>query len=648
MADPVFRSQHPISRRSLLGGAAAVAALALAPTGPAAALSQAASADSLPPLAPLPSGTPVRKLFSPLEQRFGPYLAILPAMVNDIEVNDPETFGYMGGGWWRTPSAPYNARVQEHIYTLSWFYANQRAWNPYAGDPALLGRLDAAIAHQMSLQHPDGSWPEYSIDEHSKAATGFGLGYLAKTLANLRQAGALAARRDEMTQAVRRGIDWFLDAANPIWASPIEYANQNTSGLAAATFALDQDPDPLTSATLRDRIDFLAQNGQSPAGFFYEPFGMDIGYNFEVMLPELAEIYVLTGNRTVLQMAEKFSDWFGYNIVREPDGSGSLSYLAMSARTTVAYYDDVVPDPDKISLASRFIPEVPSLAAFFTSKQDRAATRHDWAEAPGPVAGLAKQNTSPRFPAHATYGEALPTSGAKKQAIARLPYLRSDEFVELRRDMARKQDYLYVRRPAFYLGSFFGTRPTTLTRGGMGFLWHPQAGMIVSSGQDDTTLWSTLLPNGNADGHAGLDAVYLIGDRALDAQSSSPDEAPVTVRYQIPDGRIRTELTMTRNTVTRAVQATATGTEQIPLVLQPDDTVSFADGTPVAYGAQATATASGLTIRRGHTTIVVDWGIPLRASVEATATTFLRDGRRRRHVLRIPHNGTLTTTITMR
>lgn len=648
MNSPLGSSPNVISRRTVLAGATVAAALGLIPGHTAYASSLSADiTGTLAPLAPLPPGAPVRRLISPLEQRFGPYLAILPDMVNDIEVTDPATLGFMGGGWWRTPNEPYNARVQEHIYTLSWFYANPRSWNPYAGDPALLARLDAAIAHQLSLQHEDGSWPEYSIDEHSKAATGFGLGYLGKTLANTRQAGVLAARRAEMSVAVRKGVQWFLDSQNSIWSTPVEYANQNASGLSAAAVALMLDPDPALAALLRDRIEFLAEHGQSPAGFFYEPFGMDINYNFEVMLPEIAEIHLINGNPTVLSMAEKFADWLGYNIVREPDGSGSLTYLAMSSRTSVAYYDDVVPDPDRTNLGSWFVPQVPSLAPFFTSKEDRAATRRAWASTAGPSTGLAKQGTSPRIIAHTPYGEALPSNSAKRQAVRQLPYLRSAEFVELRQDVAQKQDYLYVRRPSLYLGAFFGTRPTSTVRSGTGFLWHPVAGMVVSSGQSDTTCWSTLLPSGNADGHSDLEATYLLGDRALDRQSCSPGSAPVTVHYQLPDGRIRTDLTITRTTVTRAVQATTTATEQIPLVLQPGDAVRFADGTPLAYGTNASTTASGLRIRRGRASIDIDWGTALPATIEATATTFLRDGKRRLHILRIPHGGQLTTTITL-
>ncbi|MDT8913434.1 hypothetical protein [Amycolatopsis sp. PS_44_ISF1] len=638
-----------LSRRGmLLGtvglGAAAGFGLAL-PAGAAASVTPPAG--PFPPLPPLPAGAPVRKLFTPSEQRFGPYLAILPGMVNDVEVADAAKLGYLGGGWWRTPSGPTNARVQEHVFTLSWFHANARSWNPYSGDAALLHRLEAAITHYLNLQHADGSWPEYSATEQSKAATGFGLGYLAKTLANLRRARALPTRRGQIGAALHRGMTWFLDPANPIWASPVHYANQNTAGLAGSTLALELDPDAAMQAKLADRIAYLAAHGQSPAGFFYEPTGMDINYNFEVMLSELAEIHVLTGDRTVLSMAEKFASWFAHTIVREPDGSGSLAYTGMSARTTVTGYDDVIPDRDRTSLASFFVPEVPALAPFFTSAEDRAATRAAWGAASGPSPGLAKQDTSPRIIAHAPYGESLPSKAAKQAAITQLPYLVNSNFAVQRRDNGTDQAYTFVRRPGLYLAAFFGTRPSSKVRGSAGLLWHPAAGAIVQSQQADTECWASLLPGGNPDARSDLDATYQVGGRVWDGRRISPGSAPVVVDYALPDGRIRTTLTITPNTVTRAVRGTSALTEQVPLVLKPTDSVSFSDGTPIVHGRNTTATATGLTIRRGGRSITFHWGTALAASVTATSVAVLSSGGRRIHVLRVPHGGTLSTVITL-
>lgn len=639
-----------VTRRALLATGLGLAAVATLPWSAGGASAETSATDGLPTLAPLPPGAPVRKLFGPLEQRFASYLAILPDMTNDIAADaaDPSTYGFMGGGWWRSPNAPYNARVQEHVYTLSWFLANSRRWNPYTGDPALQARLDAAIGHYLALQHADGSWPEYNMDERSKAATGFGMGYLSKALLHLRAARRLPERQSQLEVALRSGMGWFLDPATPIWGEPVQFANQNAAGLAGSAKSLSLFDDDQLERQLRERIDYLAAFGQSPAGFFYEPTGMDINYNFEVLLPEIAEIFVLTGNRTVVDMARRFADWFGYNLLREPDGSGWLTYYAMSARTSEAFYENVIPDPDRTNLGSYFVPEVPDLAAFFTAAEDRAETRRAWAREPGPAPGLAKQDTSPRIIAHAEYGEALPSHGAKTQALRNVPYLRRSDFATIRRDAATNQDYVYVRQPAWYFGGFFGTRPTSVVRGGTGFLWHPRAGTIVHAGQNDQNSWASVLPAGTSDAHSNLDATYRIGERSWDGASQAVHGAPVHVHYQLPDARIVTDLTIAKTAVTRSVEAVFPVTEQVPLVLQPEDEVRFDDGTPIAYAGNTATTTAGLSIRRGRVTVRIDWGQPLGATVSATGTTYLRDARRRVHVLRVPHPGVLATTISLR
>ncbi|MDQ1654111.1 MAG: hypothetical protein QOI35_3311 [Cryptosporangiaceae bacterium] len=639
--------KRTLSRRTLLAAGAGVASLAAIPE--LGTLRDASAATALAKIPGLPAGSPVRTAFVPLEQRYAPYLAILPGMTNDIVDTDDATRGFFAGGWWRTPSSAYNARVQEHVYTLSWFLANPRPWNPYFRNEALANRLGAAIGHYLSLQHSDGSFPEYNIDEHGLAPTGFGIGYLAKTLANLRQVNLLPQSRAAIATALHTAMTWHLNSTNTIWGNggPIGYANQVSAGVAGSAVALSLVPDLELASQLRERIDYFAQHAQSPAGFFYEPTGMDINYNFEVLLPEIAELYLRTGSPTAASMARKFADWFGYNLLREPGDTGYLTYYAVSARTSTAYYDNVIPDPDRTNLASWFIPAVPQLAAFFTSAEDRAASRSAWAKESGPAPGPAKLDTSPRILTHLPYGEVLPLNIVKRAAISQLPYLRNTEFATIRRDTATKQDYLYARRPAFYAGAYFGNRQSEHVYAGTGFFWTKATGTIVHAQQTPTGCWGTVLASGHPDAEDNLVADYKIGDRAWDGTNTNPGSAPVTVHYRTPDSRIVTDLTIARDGLTRAVKATTAATEQIPLVLLPTDQVTFGTGAPVVFGQNTTATASFLTLRRGTSTIRISWGDPRAATLFASTRTYFKDGLRKVHVLRIPHGGQLTTTITV-
>ncbi|NUW33039.1 hypothetical protein HTZ77_16590 [Nonomuraea sp. SMC257] len=62
-------------------------------------------------------------------------------------------------------------------------------------------------------------------------------------------------------------------------------------------------------------------------------------------------------------------------------------------------------------------------------------------------------------------------------------------------------------------------------------------------------------------------------------------------------------------------------------------------------GGSATATADGFDVRRGRTTIRLRWNTPQQATVAAGSVRCLRDGARRFHALRIPHQGTFDLTI---
>ncbi|RAS70278.1 hypothetical protein C8D87_101578 [Lentzea atacamensis] len=591
---------NAFSRRSLITGATAIGLLAALPV----------PAHALPAPPPV---TPDRRSFAPEEQRFAPYLMLVSPMVADMEPG-----GFFAGGWWRNPAASYNARVQEHVYTLAWFATQSRSWNPYRGNANLLAALDAGLGHYLGLQHADGSWPEYSRDQHSLAATGFAMGYLSKTNALLRRAGVLPQRQAQIAASLRLAMTWFLNGSNgTVWQSPLTWANQTAAGLAGAALALKQDPDPVLRQRLTEAFARLAATGQSPAGYFYEESGADTNYNFEVMLPELADAWRQSGDANLVDMARKYTGWLGYNLVREPDGSGWFANIAPNSRTSSKFYADVRPDPERTALNNQFVPEVPDLAAFVPSREDLAAARAEWAADPAPVPALTKPDTSPRILAHAIYGERYPSRSERTAAIARLPYQRA-HFTERRSDQG--QDFLFVRRPQFYLGGYFGTRrATSLARTGLTFLWHPVAGTIVQSvNNNNHACWATVFPGQVPDSNGPQQAEFLGGE-------------PYRFRYRTPSGSVVTQVTV-GDRITRSVRANAAATEQIPLVVRDSDTTAL--------------DSRGLTLTRGRVTFRFDWAQELNPSLRP-ASTITYPGRRM-HILTVPHNGTFALTISVR
>ncbi|NKE62378.1 hypothetical protein FXN61_38850 [Lentzea sp. PSKA42] len=591
---------NAFSRRSLITGATAIGLLATLP----------ASAHALPAPPPV---TPDRRSFAPDEQRFAQYLMLVSPMVADMDSS-----GFFAGGWWRSPAVPYNARVQEHVYTLAWFATQSRSWNPYRGNASLLAALDAGLGHYLGLQHADGSWPEYSATQHSLAATGFAMGYLSKTNALLRRAGVLSRRQAQITASLRRAMTWFLNGSNDtVWQSPLTWANQTTAGLAGAALALKQDPDAQLRQRLTEAFARLAATGQSPAGFFYEESGADTNYNFEVMLPEMADAWRQSGDANLVAMTRKYTDWLGYNLLREPDGSGWFANIAPNSRTSSKFYADVRPEPERTALNNQFVPVVPDLAAFVSGREDLAAARAAWAADPAPVPALVKPDTSPRILTHAIYGERYPSRAERTAAIARLPYRRT-HFTEVRSDQG--QDFLFVRRPRFYLGGYFGARrATSLARTGLTFLWHPVAGTLVQSiNNNNHACWATVSPGQVPDSNGPQRAEFLGGE-------------PYRFRYRTPSGSVVTEVTV-GDRITRSVRAGSAAIEQIPLVVRDSDTVAL--------------DSRGLTLTRGRVVVRFDWERQLDPDLRP-ASTITYPGRRM-HILTVPHDGTFTLTISAR
>ena len=370
---------------------------------------------------------------------------------------------------------------------------------------------------------------------------------------------------------------------------------------------------------------------QSPAGFVYDPRGMDINYNFEVMLPEMAELYLHTRNPLLVSMTRKFSDWFGYNLLREPDGSGWLTYYAVSDRTATAYYDDAIPDPDQEHprLALRPRRTRARRVLHLPRGQGCALRRLGSRPGAGPRAGQA--DTSPRVRLAHTRRTARPCRPPRRETCCDRadPVLRRDHFTELAATRWRTRNT-----------STYGVRASTSARSwrdpagqcgraGARLPWHPVAGTVIHAQQTSTGCWATVR-NVKADAESNLVAEYPSED---------------LVRYRTTDGSVSTDLILGPNSVTRRVTATTATTEQVPLVLRPGDEVTFSDGTVVPYNQTRTATAEALTIKRGPAVITITWSGNRPVSLTTSTRTYLRDQSRRIHVLRIPHDGVLETTV---
>jgi hypothetical protein len=189
-----------------------------------------------------------------------------------------------------------------------------------------------------------------------------------------------------------------------------------------------------------------------------------------------------------------------------------------------------------------------------------------------------------------------------------------------------------------------------MTRAGLTFLWHPAAGMVVHSlNNTDQGCWGTVPAGRVPDANGDLPAAYFDGAPGGRVWTGRDTRSAGTfgIRYQTSDGSVRTDVTVGRDSVRRTVRAASAATEQIPLIVHSGDVLAFTDGTPAAYGSDTTATADGLDMRRGDTVIRIRWSTARPVTLKHGSSTYLRDGKRLLHVLRVTHEGTIDVTITL-
>ncbi len=647
---------HPIlTRRGLIiGGFAAASVLTLSPPGgpsPAAAT----TANCTLPLVHELATSPDRTAFDPAEQVLADYLVIVAAMANDIVTDGGPQHGWMSGGWWRTPSEAFNARVQEHVATLSWFYANARSWNPYAGDPALLARLDAAIGFYLDLQHSDGSWPEYSAAEHSRAATGFGLVSLTEAYRQLEAASVLPARRTQIEAALRLAASWFLDLSDSTtWGTSttiIRFANQTIAGLVGCAHAAEALDDSALEEAVTTGIGVFFARAQASGGWFYEPTGLDLAYSNEVQVPDMADLYRVTGDQRLIDMAERWLGILSLVTVREPDGSGYIGMGSASARTdgSVPITDTFSDARDRTAFIGELLPEVPGFAAYRPSASTVNTARALWAASADPIVGRAKQNTSPRLWMHVTADAPLAGAADRSAAIAALPTVASSRFTEARTGVLGMQ-FVFVRRPRYYLASLFGQRASTRVRNGSQLLWHPIMGTTIvgfNNAAVGDDFWGTILGNGVDEARATLTASFASGGAAVALTSLGSVTGNFRITASSATG-ISTFTDVGDTGFTRTVSAPSSAIEQIPLLLRQGDALQWlgdGSGSPL-WGQNSATTASGLSLTRSGVTMELIWGSSANVTLTDTARTVFEDGDRRQHILRIPHPGALTLGVT--
>jgi len=476
------------------------------------------------------------------------YLSHFHRVANSV-VMDGENRGFIDITVWRRDrdNRPYNARIMENCLALAYFYCTDRPWNTYRGLPAVRERLEAALDFWCRMQNGDGRFSEYGPGKWNLAATAFATKFMGEGLSLLRDGPEIdGGIHRRAVEADRRAIHAVL-TMDELYEHGKGFSNQFANVWGGALAYLDLCPDPELKSLLEGRLEQSLDDLQSPAGYFYERHGPDWGYFCSTHHSDLriAWHYAKSTDlsRLFIEKQRRWYDWFAYNAVREPDGSGFLLNRAIETRQQRSFLAEFrtalggVTSRGSGQMQNAPAAEVLELPrAFCRTREehlgDIAAARHEltagWPQIPGLRVGEFF-TFSPYAFLHRRHPEWYPSDAEKAGALKSLPYLARERFLHQRVDSRHPLVFTFVRRPAYYAvfnaGPVLGKQP----RHGLGLLWHPRAGGLLQSqtGTDDAA-WGTT-PDGASSPYEAepLTAGYSVSGVRVEPSSGNRD---------LPDG----------------------------------------------------------------------------------------------------------------
>lgn len=576
------------------------------------------------------------------------YFTHLHEVANAVRLEEPNR-GFFDIIVHRNPAdnKPYNARVQENQLWLAYFYSRKADWNPYYGMPELRVRWEAAVEHFLTLQGPNGLFSEYGYGQYNLAATSFGLQFLMQSIRLLNE----AKERDpdfpfidedlyeRIMAASRKAILAMLNDP-AAWNQGRGYSNQYTLVWSLTMAYLEWAPEPALEQRLIERFRQSGEEFISPAGFYYEANGLDMGYNLSVHLQNLIGDYNYMRNTEYLQdlveKESKFFDWLSYNLVIEPDGSYFTTNSAPSKRQASVTFDRKdIPLAEVLPIARAFVRTKEEVEAEIAAAKEQS-TLGRWPNVPD-----LRYTGGNSYNPYGVYNRIMynyhPTNAERAEAIGMLPYIKYDTFNHQRVDDRSPLAFTYIRRPSYYAIFNAGQSQAAQQAFGLGILWHPEMGILSASHTETTNRnssrglsWGTreknsvrvyetqqVLPTYFLDGVAFTPTVgvkdlppgewsltYPLGNRGNKTVTFKDDRIEVTVAHQ---GAFE---------------------ERIPLLLTETDRLDITPG-------QATLT------RGGHQLIIT-----FPATVEPKVQTMsFTQYQHRMHVLTLNTEGELSYTI---
>ncbi|UBU12646.1 hypothetical protein [Nonomuraea gerenzanensis] len=627
------------SKRIAAVAVTAALALGLTPATPAAAA-------PLPPVAALDPATIDLAGFTGLEQQIAPYLGNLARLANSVD-----DAGFITCNCWRTGQGPNDARVMENVLTLAYFYTADRPWNPYHRDPALRGRLEAALRFMLGTQNADGSFPQGSGDLHSRAATGFALELYAIMLDLLEADGTLdPALVTRLSAAMRAASGWFLEDEEVWGPRGAQFANQVAGGLVGISRLLARFGD--LRPRFEERLAEHERVSQGEAGFFRDGT-VAHRYSLEVESEDLAGWADPATRPVIDRMQARYLDWAQYNLLYDQGLDGYFINTAIDSRHRGWNYADELPIGSN-NLWGSVIPQARAYAATREETDERRAAFAEagWQTSVAPLIAPTWAYLDPSIIRDVALGEEYHPAAADRLAAVRTlrPYAGAP-YTEHRADAVTGQRFVFAKRPSYVAGLGFGKHFDTQygfwdnQRFGLSYLYDPKLGVVVQ-GQNAPQIGAPRTRPVDAElswgtGWTAADGVHFDSydqpvpafyrDGAPVDPAAAGDLDDLEIRYASAGGT--KSVTLDDRLQVRIDGATAPFFERIPLVLDKDDTVRWISGEGTRTGGASAAAGEGTTADRsvavGEGT-TADRSVAVGSRAEATDVSGVivnRDGR---------------------
>jgi hypothetical protein len=421
-------------------------------------------------------------------------------------------------GWFAEPLCrhhsyfPFNARVMENYWSLAFFLGYPAPWNIYYRDPGVRARLELTLRYTFKLLGADGAVPEIDdvpstllAGDRMVASGGFGAEALAGTLEWAGEQLSPRLRR-ELIVNLRKVVTLVLTSKIHMAHAGV-VTNQYLGALSAGIRLARRTGDAALRRLVERASDPLLNDLVSPLGYLYESDGADtFGYFMHTTIYRLITAYHAWPVSRFPELLRRHAAWMKRWMLPEPDGQTLVLSTSHMTRTAASWrpvqgapWDGLgalLAKPRRVERGRAFVglrargdDDRRILKLFLTPAADRARQRRAWLAEADPVAAVRSHGYSPshsffRLPA------CHPSEAELSEARARLACRDGAPRVE-RLDDRRGWTYVFVRRPAYYMGFSFAGHAETTAKDGPAFLWLNGAGTVAVSENDGQHVWQT-------------------------------------------------------------------------------------------------------------------------------------------------------------